>query len=233
MPGTLLSLAALSAAAQNSPDPKYSRALQEFTDKRQAIWGSYASAPTLWRNSTTNHNIGFLALACAMLTDQDTERWGHFARGLARLAGSVERTGNSFWLYLSYWLLDRRPEMTAFHADDPVLSGWLTRRAEVLALAGKSMREFDYPRSKQGFEKINSTRTDLEFVKWPISGARTIPQPLPVWQRPAADFIWQRSQYSLDDHHGARAKPAFVFTGMDFRLAYLLGVEVGGIEPGE
>lgn len=232
-PGVLLSLAALDQTAQNSPDPRYAQALEEFARKRQDVWGSYASAPALWMTKDYNHNIGMLALSSALLSEQDTERWLRFARGMVRLARATEQTGNSFWLYLTYWTLDRRPDMLAFHSDNRELGSWLARRQEVLTLAKKSMLEFQYPKTKLAYETLNSERKDLEFVRWPLSGKKTVAQPLPVWQRPAADFVWQRDQYSLDDWRGARDRPAREFTGMDFLLAYYLGLQTGALTPAD
>lgn len=232
-PGVLLTMAALSAVAQQSPDGKYRDALEEFAAKHQDVWGSYASANFLWMSKEYNHNIGVLALASAILTEQDPERWLHYARGMVRMGRLTENSGNSFFLYMSYWALERRPDMLAWHQDDRVIADWLARKPEVMSVAKKSMLEFQYPACKLAFETLNSERKDLKFVKWPLSGQKTLAQPLPVWQRPASDFAWQRSQYALDDWRGAKETPARVFTGLDFLIAYELGLQTGAIKPAE
>ena len=52
----------------------------------------------LRRNSTTNHNIAFLALARPW-SARRTARRTVYARGLVRLSRLTEKMGNSFWTY--------------------------------------------------------------------------------------------------------------------------------------
>lgn len=232
--GTLISFAALNECAENFPDDECRAARDRFAENRKDIFASVASVPALGvRNVSTNHDIGFLGLTAALISEIDPERWTIFARGLVRLAAATEESGDSFWIYLSYWALEQRPEMIAYASDDPALSRWLAHKPAALALAKKPMQEFDYPRCKQAYAKTNSTRTDLHFVKWPLSDKKTVAQPLPIHERPAADFIWQRDQYALDDWGGSASKPAYEFNGMDFLFAYYLGLHEGGLNPRE
>lgn len=225
-PGVLLTMAALSQAAQSSTDPRYADALDEFSAKRQDVWGAYASMPALWRNSTTNQNIGILALASALLSEQDPERWSIYAHGMVRMLKSIEPTGNSFWLYLSYWVFDRRPEMIAYCVADKDISEWMSRRAGVYALAKKSLLEFSASKCAKRTPRQEAVCRYQDPVHWPLSGVKTNPQPVPMFCRPS-DFDWQRNAYDVHDCEGKE------FTGLDFLIAYSLALQDGAVTPAE
>lgn len=235
--GALVSIAALNECERISPSLNCREARDSFADRHKDVLASFASGPGLgFRNVTTNHNIGFLALTSALLSEEDAERWLLFARGIVRLARNTEQDGNSFWIYLSYWALEQKPWMLAFHSGDPALTDWMAHKASAMALAKKPMLEFDYPNCKLAYERINSNRTDIKLVKWPTSSQKFSAQPLPTCQKggsPASDFVWQRNRHALDDWGGWTAKPAYEFTGMDFLFAYYLGLHDGGLDAGE
>ncbi|MBI4424759.1 MAG: hypothetical protein HY554_13590 [Elusimicrobia bacterium] len=232
-PGVLLSLAVLSQCARRADTPRCAELLRGFTRKRQDLWASYASAPIPGRHMSSNHNMAFLSLSAALLSEDSPRRWRMYARGMIRLAETTENRANSFWIYLTYWTLEQRPDLMNRLSGDRRLARWATRRPALLSLAKKPMQEFEFPACKAAYETLNSVRPDLEFVWNTFGHTKTVAQPLPVWQRPAADFIWQRNPYLLDDWQGHRTSPAREFTGLDFLLAYYLGLHLGGINPFE
>ncbi|MBI5239386.1 MAG: hypothetical protein HY926_02860 [Elusimicrobia bacterium] len=229
-PGVLVTLAALKAAARANPAGPWAADHQDLVAKGQDRWGAYGSGPLLWNNKTTNHNIAFLALAAALLTEDSPERKAVYARGLVRLEHVTQNMGNSFWLYLGHWVL-ARSGMTA-PARDGVVAEFLADRTAHFRAAQVAMLEWDYPACKVLRETVNSQRSDLNTRPWPFSGLRVLSQPLPLWQRPPADFIWQRSAHSLDDWLGYRREPPQRFSPLDFLVAYRLGLAAGGLAPG-
>lgn len=227
--GVLSTMTVLRLAARAEPSGPWAAEHARFVAQGQDRWGAYGSGPGLWRNTTTNHNIAFLALAAAVLSEEDPARRIVYARGLVRLSRLTEKMGNSFWTYLALWTLGRAG------LGDPGADGevalWLARRREHVARARVAMLEWDYPANKVKREVVNSTRPEIAKGRWPLSGRLAPRQPLPVWQRPPADFVWQRTPYSLDDWVGYRADPPQRFAPLDFLVAYRLGVAVGGVSP--
>lgn len=222
-PGVLSAMAALSQADRHSPDQRYWRILKDFSAKRQDLWGSYGSMPKLWHNMTTNHNIGYLALSAALLSEQDPDRWLRYARGMIRLAEyTAEPDGNSFWLYLTYWTLEQRPEMLARHSGDKPLSAWRSRRARNMALAEKTMLEFSTPKCGPLTPQQSAFCSGQAQARWPLSGRKTSPQPIPMWCR-RSDFNWQRNAY---DPESCRDRE---FTNFDFLIAYYLALQNGAL----
>lgn len=230
-PGVLATLAVLRAAARAEPGGPWAAEHARLVLQGQDRWGAYASGPLLWSNKSTNHNIAFLALASALLTEDDPARQAVYARGLVRLSRMVEKMGNSFWTYLTLWSLDR----ARFGApqQDREVALWLARRREHLARARLAMLEWDYPSCKIKREVVNSSRADLKVSFWPLSGRRALLQPLPLWQRPPADFVWQRSSYSLDDWVGYKAPEPQRFSPLDFLVAYRFGLALGALDGTE
>ncbi|MBI5596974.1 MAG: hypothetical protein HY928_12855 [Elusimicrobia bacterium] len=228
-PGVLSTLAVLKAAARADPAGPWGAAHARFVAEGQDRWGAYASGPLLWKNKTTNHNIAFLSLSSALLSEDDPARQTVYARGLVRLHRLVERTGNSFWTYLSLWSLERAGFGEAERDREVAL--WMARRRLHLARAKVAMLEWQYPACKVKREVVNSSRADLPFSRWPFFGRLALRQPLPLWERPPADFVWQRSAYSLDDWVGYAQEPPQRFSPLDFLVAYRLGLAVGGISP--
>jgi len=228
-PGVLVTLAALKAAARTDPAGPWAADHRRFAAREQDRWGAYGSGPLLWNNKTTNHNIAFLALAAALLTEDAPERKAVYARGLVRLERLTENMGNSFWIYLGHWVLARAG--LDGPAGDGSVAGFLADRDAHFRVAQVAMLEWDYPACKVLRETRNSERSDLSTRPWPFSGRRALNQPLPLWQRPPADFIWQRSAHSLDDWIGYRREPPQRFSPLDFLVAYRLGLAVGGLAP--
>ena len=228
-PGVLASLAVLKGAARADPGGPWGEEHERWVAEGQDRWGAYASGPLLWKNKTTNHNIAFLALASALLTEDDPARQTVYARGMVRLHRLVERMGNSFWTYLALWSLER----AGFGAPerDREVAAWMSRRGLHLARAKVAMLEWDYPACKVKREVVNSTRADLPIFRWPLFGSRSLPQPLPLWQRPPADFVWQRSAYSMDDWVGYSADPPQRFSPLDFLTAYRFGLALDALSP--
>ncbi len=230
-PGVLATMTVLQAAARAEPEGPWAAEHARFVAQGQDRWGAYASGPMLWRNKTTNHNIGVLALAAALLVEDDPARKAVYARGLVRMDRLTAKMGNSFWTYLTLWALTRTG--MGDPAEDDQVARWMALRSVHLTQARVAMQEWDYPRSKVKRETVNSTRIDIDFGLWPLSGRRTPSQPLAVWQRPPADFVWQRSAYALDDWQGYRREPPQRFSPLDFLAAYRLGRAVGGLDGSE
>ncbi|MDE2292591.1 MAG: hypothetical protein KGL53_10960 [Elusimicrobia bacterium] len=229
--GMLSTLAVLAQAARADPSGPWEADRARFLAQAQDRWGAYASGPVLWRNETTNHDIAFLALAAALLTEQEPAVRTVYARGLVHLSRLTAKMGDSFWIYLSLWALDRAG--CGDPRGDEEVASWMARRRQLLAEAKVAMLEWDYPRCKVKREVVNSEREDIPMRRWPLWGPRVPRQPLPVWQRPPADFVWQRSAYALDDWVGYRGDPPQRFSPLDFLAAYRLGLAVGGLRPSE
>jgi len=226
--GVLTTMTALRALAHTPGGEQYLREWARFRRERQDRWAAFASGPALWRNQTTNHNIAHLALSAALLVEDDLDTGGRYANGLARLERLTFHEGNSFWIYLSIWTLDdfrvRRRTLPAAAA------AWLAGRNDHLARARPAMFEWNYPENKMRAERLNSERSEIEFVKWPF-GPRTPKRPIPVWQRPASDFVWQRPARALDDWRKLEDKTPLRFAPMDFLAAYRLGLLLGALSP--
>lgn len=227
--GVLSTMTVLRLAARADPSGPWAREHARFVAQGQDRWGAYGSAPALWRNTTTNHNIAFLALSAAVLTEDDPARRTVYARGLVRLSRLTEKMGNSFWTYLALWTLARAGYGDP--GDDGEVARWLARRRQHVERARVAMLEWDYPACKVKREVVNSARPDLATGRWPLSGRRGLRQPLPLWQRPPADFVWQRSAYALDDWEGYRGDQRF--SPLDFLVAYRLGVALGALSPSD
>lgn len=226
--GVLTTIAVLRALERRGVPGPYGRVHARMLEAGQDLWGAYATAPALWRNETTNHNIAYLALAAAMLEEDDPGRWKIYARGLLRLETLTERMGNSFWIYLAEWTFQQKPKLTSVVSDDVYYRKWASERRERFRRARVSMLEFDYPRMKEKRLTRNSAREDLDFARWGGIGPRESAQPLPVHERPATDFVWQRSPYQLDGwvHIG---HAGLEFAPLDFLSAYSLGRSVGAL----
>lgn len=228
--GVLTTLTALRAMSKTKDGEKYLSEWARFRRERQDRWGAFASGPALWRNQTTNHNIAHLALSAALLLEDDLDSGGRYANGLARLERLTFHEGNSFWVYLSVWTLEdfktRRGHLPKAAA------AWLAGKENHFARARPAMFEWNYPENKTRVERLNSERSELEFVKWPF-GPPVPKRPIPVWQRPAADFVWQRPARALDDWRELEDKTPLRFAPMDFLAAYRLGLTVGALSPEE
>lgn len=229
--GVLSTMTVLRLAARADPSGPWEAEHARFVAQGQDRWGAYGSGPALWRNSTTNHNIAFLALSAAVLTEADPARRTVYARGLVRLSRLTEKMGNSFWTYLTLWTLARAGYGDP--SEDGEVSLWLARRRDHVARARVAMLEWDYPANKVKREVVNSTRRDLPSGRWPLSGRLAPRQPLPLWQRPPADFVWQRTAYSLDDWVGYRGDPPQRFSPLDFLAAYRFGLAAGALDPSD
>jgi len=230
-PGVLATMAALKVASRADPAGPWAAEHRRFVAQGQDRWGAYGSGPLLWDNKTTNHNIAFLSLTAALVTEDAPERKAVYARGLVRLARLTGKMGNSFWIYLSDWALTHAG--MGDPADEGRVAAFMADREGRWRLAKVPMLEWEYPACKIMRETVNSRRTDLWTGLWPFSGMRALKQPLPLWQRPPADFVWQRSAYSLDDWPGYRREPPQRFSPLDFLAAYRLGLAVGALRPGE
>jgi hypothetical protein len=230
-PGVLVTLAALKALSRENPDSRYGRAYARFLAQGQNLLAARAaSAPVPWLSKTTNHNIAYLALAAASLTEDDPERWQVYARGLLRLESLTDKTGNSFWIDLTAWTLEQGGTLQRGLAADPVYRRYREPSPQRLRLAKTSMLEWHYPFSKQIRVVMNSPRIDVPFVHWPL-GRRFPAQPLPIYLRPASDFVWQRSPGDLDNwpgRHGERS-----FAPLDFLAAYTFGRLSGALSAAE
>lgn len=236
--GMLVALVALEGARRHADDPDLEAYRRRFLQEGQAEWGAYASGPILWRNLTTNHNIGFLALTAALLVEPDPDLRRVYAGGLVRLSRLTWGGGNSFWLYLARWSLLRGGPQSP-EAAEPRVAAWLADRDKQLAVARIAMLEWRYPFNKTKRQTLNSAARVLEWVRWPL-GPRVLRKPLPVWQRPPSDFVWQRSPYALDDWRDYRSRPEAPrdappqrFAPVDFLIAYYLGRAIGGLEAVE
>ena len=223
-------LLATFAALQGSGQRRHREEVARFEARRQDRWAAYASGPFLWKNLTTNHNIGFLGLAAAAAVERDPGRRELYLRGMLRLERLTAKSGNSFWIYLTLWTLD---EAAGAEKLSPKLESYRRRRVGALNRARNAMLEWDYPRSKVKRPVVNSRRRDLEFSRWPWFWRRNLRQPLPVWRRPPADFLWQRCAYALDDWEEYRLKPPQRFAPLDFLAAYYLGRLVGAFGPAD
>ncbi|PCI37550.1 MAG: hypothetical protein COB53_06125 [Elusimicrobia bacterium] len=226
--GVLTTLAALRALSSQPNGEIYARELASFKRARQDRWAAFASAPGLWRNATTNHNIAHLALAAALLVEDDPHSAGRYANGLARLGRLTLHEGNSFWTYLSIWALE---DLVSRGTDlPPAADRWLRGKKAHFKRARPAMFEWNFPKNKQRRERLNSERSEIEWVRWPF-GPKTPKRPIPVWQRPAADFVWQRPARSLDDWRDDKADAEIRFAPMDFLAAYRLGRIIGALQP--
>ena len=230
--GLLSSAAALRALDGAGYGPRYGIAHAELSAGEQARWAAYASGPQFWRNETTNHNIAYLALVSAMLAEPEPRLWQVYARGLLRLDALTHGMGNSFWIYLSEWALARRPELAAGLAGESGYDRHRARRAERLAAARVSMLEWRYPECKRKVRFVHPRPPQLKRAREPFGPGERAAEPLPVCERPPADFVWQRSPYALDGWLKLKGEGQD-FNPVDFLVAYGLGVSVGGLSSGD
>lgn len=228
--GVLTTLAGLRVLAGQPGGEVYQNELRRFKRWRQDRWGAYASGPSPRRNMTTNHNIGHLALAAALMTEDDPVSGGRYANGLARLGRLTIHEGNSFWIYLSLWALE--DYKTRGGELPPAASRWLAGKEAHFARALPAMYEWNYPHNKKGRERINSERSEINWVRWPF-GRKTPKRPIPVWQRPATDFLWQRPARSLDDWRDHDPDKNTRLSPLDFIAAYRLGRLAGALEDAQ
>ncbi len=227
--GLLSTLAVLKTLDRHGRGERFRQAHDAFIEEGLHRWAAYASGPFLSRNMSTNHNIGHLALASALLAENDSRRWLIYARGAAHLDRLTGKMGNSFWVYLLRWAFARRPELATTAAADPEVAAYLDGLGRRSAAAKVPLREWRYPFSKLKRRADNSRRPGVPMVRWPVTFRKLPAQPLPIWQRPPADFVWQRSAYAMDDFTDYRRRPPQAFAPLDFLAAYWLGRLTGAI----
>jgi hypothetical protein len=228
--GLLCTLAALRTLERNGFGRRYGQAHAALIAEGQNRWAANASAQLLWRNTSTNDNIAHLALVSALLAEDDPERWRVYARGLIRLQRLTEKSANSFWIYLTEWTFQRRAGLARTLKGEPQYESYLAGQARRLELARLSMFEWRYPEQKRKVRTINSARRDIAMAWTKMGSARVAAEPLPVHQRPPADFVWQRSAYVLDGWQALKA-PGQDYMPLDFLVAYLLGRVTGALSP--
>lgn len=228
--GLLCSLAAFRTLERHGAGRRYGEAHDELAAQGQVPWAAYGSASVPWRNTTTNHNIAHLALVSAMLAEDDPQRWRVYARGLLRLQRLALKMGNSFWLYLAEWAFARRPELARTLEGDPAYEAYRAARGRRLHAARRSMAEWSYPAQKVKRRTRNSQRLGLSLLRSPIGTLSR--RPLPVHERPPADFVWQRSPYSLDGWQDVEGT-AQEYMPLDFLAAYTLGRATGALSGDE
>ena len=219
-PGMLTTLAVLKTLERRGRGARYGEAHRLFVDEGQDRWAAYGTAPISFLNMTTNHNIAVLGLSAALLAEDDPGRQARYARGLLRIETLTRKMDNSFWIYLTEWTLSRRPEVRASLAGDPAYRAHLATSAERLAAAKTAMLQWHYPHNK---------------IKAPRAGRPGGAVPVPIYDRPAADFVWQRSPYDTSGWLGAdlRRSQGQAYAPLDFLAAYALGRATGAITPEE
>lgn len=230
--GILCTLAALKTLHKYGLGERYGRAYERLAAPRHLEWAAYGSGPRLWDNSTTNHNIAHLALASALLAENEPGRWRVYARGFLRLQEMTRNMGNSFWIYLADWTFRRRPELAATLEGDEAWRRFQLSRGDRLEAARRSMQEWDYPASKTRFAEGRPAPAGLRTVRWLFSPKIVSAQPVPVHLRPASDFIWQRSPYIIEGLPPS-GEPTKQYMPLDFLAAYVLGRAAGALSPGE
>lgn len=226
--GVLTTMAALRILSREPDGEVYAAEWARFRRQRQDRWGAFASGPILWRNVTTNHNIAHLGLASALLVEDDPASAGRYANGLSRLGEMTTHEGNSFWIYLSLWVM--RDFESRGGKLPPGAAAWFGGKEDHAARARPAMYEWDYPASKEKKPVSNAGRADLVWTRW-LLGPRTPKRPIPVWQRPAADFVWQRPARAMEDWMNVRDEKPQRFSPMDFLVAYRLGRLSGALGP--
>lgn len=86
----------------------------------------------------------------------------------------------------------------------------------------------DFPESPRfNVRRINSTRTDMEFVT--IDGQLYAKYAMPIDDRPGSDFMWQRHPFKLD----GGSTSAEEHPGIDVFLPYWMGRQIGAIAKPE
>lgn len=233
--GLLVTLSGLRALARAGRGASYAELHARFVAEGQHRWAAYASGPAPWRNVTTNHNIAFLGLASALLTEDDPQRAALYGRGLLRLERITDKMDNAFWIYLTEWALTRNPELAPIVAVDPRFRRHREGRADRWERARRAMLEWHYPHNKLKLRRRAPQPGERELALRPSWAGPETPEPLPIWQRPAADFVWQRSPYRLDDWQGVRMSRSRgqSYAPLDFLSAYALGRAVGALSPDE
>jgi hypothetical protein len=219
--GLLVTLSALNTLARHGRGGLYAELRERLVRGDQHRWAAYASGPAPGRSMTTNHNIASLGLTCALLSEDDPAVAEVYARGLLRLTRLTRKMDNAFWTYLADWTLSQAPEVALLAADDADFAEYRARRAERWARAGRALREWHYPYNK------------LKLRREPPPGAERPREPLPVYDRPAADFVWQRSPYEARGwpHASMSRSRGQAFSPLDFLAAYTLGRSIGAVGP--
>jgi hypothetical protein len=217
--GLLVTLSALSTLTRHGRGGLYAEARARFLRADQHRWAAYASGPALGRNLTTNHNIAFLGLTAALLAEDDPDVAVVYGRGLLRLARVTDKMDNAFWIYLSDWALSRAPELAVVAGDDPDFLRHRAERSGRWARARRAMQEWHYPAQK------------LKIRRSAPPGEPEPREPLPIYDRPAADFAWQRSPYEREGwpHERPARGQAQAYSPLDFLSAYALGRSVGAL----
>jgi hypothetical protein len=218
--GLLTTLAALKTLARAGRGQRFVEAHRVLADDGQDLWAAYATAPFSWLNVTTNHNIAMLGLSAALLAEDDPARQARYALGLLRVDELTRKMGDAFWIYLTDWALSRRPAAVAALEGSAALSRHRAIEPGLLAGAKTAMLQWHYPHNK---------------LKLHRDGWRTARRPVPVYDRPAADFVWQRSPYARAGWPEAvmRRSQGQAYAPLDFLIAYSLGRSIGAISPDE
>jgi len=189
----------------------------KYRDRYEAFADEHAGSLThqethvLWMHPYYQDVLAYQTYA--MLATEDKDRGGRYRSALSHLWARTNHEGNP--LYCALY---------KFAGCVPA--------PEYIEQARKTLEEFvanpSYGRTAKDPGSVDNTDSAFDEVhgftwgpRWLRGGKRISRQPVPIHMRPAADFFWQRSPYSLEGYSDHR------YNALDFSLAYHLGRKAG------
>lgn len=187
--------------------------LRQYDKIRKSHAGALTRVEThfMWVHPWYQDVIAYMVLVVLASCDGGSY-FNDYSRSMETLWSKTKHEGNSFYTFMRV-----------------VVNGKL--EPEALAGAIKTLSEFNAdanlgPTAKNPGKAHGGGEVDT-FTwgwSWMKGGKRLSRQPVPVWRRAPQDFVWQRCPYSIggEEHYS--------FNGLDFCVAYWLGVRLGVIK---
>lgn len=92
-----------------------------------------------------------------------------------------------------------------------------------------TLKEFSVDQKENAASVDLTSDTSIRHVNW---GGPRAAQPYPTWQQPAEDYKWQRDPHLLSDNVGCEPNCKH-FSGLDFLIAYYIGLNYNFINPND
>jgi hypothetical protein len=203
-PIRLASLCCLLLLASKGKRPEYyNRYVEIYNEFKSTVL--HPETHFLWIHPAYQDILAYMILFMMASLEDDKGRKEELVDSLKRQWSKNKEEGNVFYTYM----------VQKFHDVGK----------NYLDIAKQVLREFSTKTGRVGYEVINSNRDDIKIVSWGFGSKKktSAAQPLPVWQRPAEDFFWQRDPRALDGHIGWRPWGYSKFNRLDYLVAYYLG----------
>lgn len=167
---------------------------------------SHNMAFFLWKMKYSGINQAKMALHALLELETNEHYRRHYILSLRRGWGTLGEDGDTYLTYIFHHVYPKAVNARQLQKGKQTLQEFATDM------------KVDHAVDLTGDPEIHKTNWD---------GKKAV-QPYPVWARPPSDFIWQR------DHHEVLGGGCCTkYSGLDFLLAYYVGLSYGYIDSNE